>query len=636
MPKVPFFPMKPKNTPINLSGSVIDFHAPEFNAPDDLNDWTGNYRSFQPLGDIITADMRHQMARRNNRSERDPFEESSKDFPEKAQENHDALIEPPEPLPVISGGRLLLVDTDLERALALAGELNEKGLICTPVITSRPSEKPSFSEEGNTDFHIGDGVTISGVFGNFSAAWAAGDRHPSLTTPLIERPPSFDLVLDLQPRPSYAGEILPLGYYATGGEASDLAQAMAELPEMRGRFLRPRFTSLLKERCFHGRLRGQDCRRCLAACPFDALQSIKNQVAIDPFLCQGCGACTLVCPSEAFILHKPSRDESIRGLQSLMNKDSNPHGPPITLVLRYAGLGENSIPPLLRTDPAKDRLCLEFESGSLMGLDIFLAALAFGAREILIPWDPRTWSHIGKILEFQVEMGRAILRGLGWDMDRIRLIEKPSNDRGRSLEASFTGGRLINYSDHHPAFMSSPFHPTPNADKRSLILQSARHLFDSSPVQDPTLPLPEGAPFGTVVLDKKVCTLCLACASACPSGALSAGGSTPRLLFQESLCHQCGLCQAACPESALRLVPRLLCDPPQVQSHQVLQEAEPFRCIACGRPFAPPAMIHHIQEKLQGHWMFTEPRQLRRLQMCRTCRARDALTSSDWRLWNQS
>ena len=37
------------------------FHLPKFNIVDGLNDYDDDYTTFAPLGDIITADMRHQM-----------------------------------------------------------------------------------------------------------------------------------------------------------------------------------------------------------------------------------------------------------------------------------------------------------------------------------------------------------------------------------------------------------------------------------------------------------------------------------------------------------------------------------------------------------------------------------------------
>jgi hypothetical protein len=67
----------------------------------------------------------------------------------------------------------------------------------------------------------------------------------------------------------------------------------------------------------------------------------------------------------------------------------------------------------------------------------------------------------------------------------------------------------------------------------------------------------------------------------------------------------------------------------------VLHEADAFRCIKCDSPFAPRAMVNRMQERLKDHWMYANERQLRRLQMCRVCRTRDALMSEDMKSWNR-
>ena len=149
-------------------------------------------------------------------------------------------------------------------------------------------------------------------------------------------------------------------------------------------------------------------------------------------------------------------------------------------------------------------------------------------------------------------------------------------------------------------------------------------------------PLPAGSPFGAVTVDSAACTLCMACAVACPSGALLASGDLPRLEFVEARCHQCGLCEETCPEGAIRLLPRMLCDPRAAEMPAVLHEVEPFRCVECGVPFATRAMIDRMKDKLMGHWMYADERQLRRLQMCGTCRTRDALGSQDMKSWRRS
>lgn len=43
------------------------FHSPDFNIRDGLDDYDGIYTEFEKLGDVITADMRHQMEKETSR-----------------------------------------------------------------------------------------------------------------------------------------------------------------------------------------------------------------------------------------------------------------------------------------------------------------------------------------------------------------------------------------------------------------------------------------------------------------------------------------------------------------------------------------------------------------------------------------
>lgn len=51
------------------------FHSPKFNVLDGLDDYMGDFRNFEPLGDLVTAEMRHrieQAARRLAESLEEP------------------------------------------------------------------------------------------------------------------------------------------------------------------------------------------------------------------------------------------------------------------------------------------------------------------------------------------------------------------------------------------------------------------------------------------------------------------------------------------------------------------------------------------------------------------------------------
>ena len=255
------------------------------------------------------------------------------------------------------------------------------------------------------------------------------------------------------------------------------------------------------------------------------------------------------------------------------------------------------------------------------GLELLLAAIAFGAGRVIVACTPQNPECIRNEVERQVQMADVVLQGLGMPGNTVLLTGRVN---GGAEEASSN------------AFLPPvPEELSGAPDGRAGVRRTVQRLYDQSGAKQPGLEMPEGSPFGAVTVDPASCTLCMACAVACPSGALTAGGDTPRLTFIESRCHQCGLCKDACPEAAIRLLPRILCDPAAVDAPAILREAEPFRCVVCGVPFATQAMIDRMQEKLTGHWMYAGERQLRRLRMCRTCRTRDALTSQDVNVWNR-
>jgi ferredoxin len=131
--------------------------------------------------------------------------------------------------------------------------------------------------------------------------------------------------------------------------------------------------------------------------------------------------------------------------------------------------------------------------------------------------------------------------------------------------------------------------------------------------------LPAEAAFGEVSLVESRCTVCMACVSQCPGGALMEGGDRPQLKFVEDNCIQCGMCARVCPEDAIAPSPRYLFDGPQRRKVRVLKEEVPFQCVRCGKPFATHSVIRKITQKLRGHPNFG-PRELARLEMCEDCR----------------
>lgn len=71
------------------------------------------------------------------------------------------------------------------------------------------------------------------------------------------------------------------------------------------------------------------CGRCVKICAFNALSINNQQLTINNFFCEGCGACEVVCPAKAIIM-KPIENAEIR-------IKKNVHGFPLISAQLYPG-----------------------------------------------------------------------------------------------------------------------------------------------------------------------------------------------------------------------------------------------------------------------------------------------------------
>jgi ferredoxin len=111
-----------------------------------------------------------------------------------------------------------------------------------------------------------------------------------------------------------------------------------------------------------------------------------------------------------------------------------------------------------------------------------------------------------------------------------------------------------------------------------------------------------GSPFGSLQVDTAKCTMCLSCVGACPEARWPTTPTSRSCKFIEKNCVQCGLCATTCPESAITLQPRLwLADGGKARKvARVLNEAEPYRCIQCGKPFGTLRAIENMIDQAVG------------------------------------
>jgi ferredoxin len=210
-----------------------------------------------------------------------------------------------------------------------------------------------------------------------------------------------------------------------------------------------------------------------------------------------------------------------------------------------------------------------------------------------------------------IALADPILAGLGFGTGRVATIE---------TDDPFALGDALRAIDPKDGAVR-PATFTAVGAKRDVLRLALRELHHAAPAPVDIVPLPEGAPFGTLLLNTEGCTLCLSCVSACPTGALSDEQERPLLRFAEDACVQCGLCKATCPEKVISLRPQLDFRASTAPA-RVLKEEEPFCCIRCGKPFGVKSSVERVAAKLEGkHWMFqNSAKRLDVIKMCADCR----------------
>ena len=447
---------------------------------------------------------------------------------------------------------------------------------------------------------------------------------------------AFDLVLDLGAAPVIDWHAPPQGYFHVPGglaHASGL-QALMRLRDMVGEFEKPKFFDYKQKLCAHSRNEVVGCNACIEVCSAHAVSSDKERqrIVVNPNLCVGCGACTTVCPTGALGYTYPRAPHQGLKLRTLLSTYAAAGGRDAALLMHSQEGGQALVEQLGRQAqlgrahgvPAHVIPVGLFHAAST-GIDLWLSAVAFGASQVLVLASGEEAPGYRAALATQMEIAQALLRGLGYAGTHLRLIEASSP---AALDAALAGLR-----ETRQQVPGQPARFAVGAEKRSTLELALDHLMDEAPaLRGPAdaplaIALPAGAPFGGITVDKDRCTLCLACVSACPAGALQDNANAPQLRLIEKNCVQCGLCESTCPENAISLVPRLLAAPQRKQP-VVLNEARPWACIRCSKPFGTQKAIEAMLGKLAGHAMF-QGEALERLKMCSDCRVIDLYSASN-------
>jgi ferredoxin len=414
----------------------------------------------------------------------------------------------------------------------------------------------------------------------------------------------FDLVLDLSRQPLLRTHELPQGYFAPGDDPLEQALAAQKLVSLVGEFEKPRFFKYREKICAHSRSGREGCNQCIDVCSSGAIRADGDHVKVESHLCAGCGGCATVCPSGAMSFAYPNVPDMGMRLKAALSTYREAGGKDACILFHDAREGRAAVLNLGRRGkglPARV-IPLECFHVASIGMDLMLGAIAYGASQVVIVSTENVADGYGAALERQMGYAQTILNGLGYSGTHFSVLESPAKVWDLAPAATVAKAATFNLSP----------------DKRTSLDFAIDHLARDRQVQE--IKLAAGAPFGALVVNKATCTLCKACIGACPESALLDSPETPSLRFIERNCVQCGLCADTCPEDAIQLVPRLLLGS-QAKEPVTLNEAQPFHCVRCGKPFGTRQMVENMLGKLSGHSMFAGG--TRRLQMCGDCRVVD-------------
>lgn len=523
-------------------------------------------------------------------------------------------IEPTSSVSLTSEGALLVVGTDdhaIEAAKQAAGRLDVTVLLtkATDVSPPRLMDVPVFT--GKIKAARGHLGAFSLDIAGFAPAQPSSRDHLSFDEVAQSGTSTCDLILDLRGgTPLFPAPEKRDGYFNPDpGNPAAVQRALFDLVDLVGTFDKPRYVDFDADLCAHARSGITGCTRCLDVCPAGAIEPAGDSVAIDPYVCAGCGSCASVCPTGAAGYALPAGDGLFRRLRTLVHTYREGGGSNPVLLIHEFGSGDDIIDAIARSGRGLPANVLPFAVNAVtqMGLEGLLGAIVYGANRCVALVNPAKTDEAAG-LTGQIDLGNAILDGLGYGADRLGLLEAADPD---AVE------RTLYETPVPPSPAQGDFAPL--GRKRALLPLALYQLRKNAPAPVDVLPLPEGAPFGTVEVRVEGCTLCLACVGACPTGALKDNPEKPMLRFREDACVQCGLCKVTCPEKVIAMEPRLSFTD-DARNHIVVKEEEPYHCVRCGKEFGTQSSIERMIEKLSGHSMFADPGRLEMLKMCEDCR----------------
>ncbi len=474
----------------------------------------------------------------------------------------------------------------------------------------------------NFDIAAGNLRSASGTIGNFAvvvddyAPLNMGGRGSLKFGEFINgAKSSCDLIFDLTTQTSlFASPEKVDGYFKIDPTNNlEIEKKLFDLVQLIGSFEKPLYVKLNESLCAHSRASKIGCTKCIDVCPAGAIQAAGDFVNVSNDICAGCGSCAAVCPSGAISFDDPPFEFLLKRIQSLSETFQKTTNIPPQLLIYETEFGQELIMLFARYGRGLPPTMIPMSVAHIEGIGHteLLAAITTGFSDVLVLKSPKTNSLT---INSELSIARAILEGTNQDPNRIRVIDPRDPDE------------LDKFVYYPPSPPISTDAVLLLGGRRDITRISAQKLFESELSDhsekscNPIIALPKHSPYGEILVNSDACTLCLACASLCPTGAIGDHSDRPEINFTENACIQCGICASTCPEDAISLIPRLNTNK-DVLTARVLNYEEPFNCISCNRPFGVKSTIERIVKQLEGkHWMYKNSDKTKLVKMCDDCR----------------
>jgi len=327
------------------------------------------------------------------------------------------------------------------------------------------------------------------------------------------------------------------------------------------------------DRCVAVRNRNATCRKCVQACPFDALKVEANELSLDATSCVGCGACIGVCPTEALISAElPDNALSAAAIKALENADG-------VGVIACARISSKHL-----ADPEK---YVEVSCLACVDESIIVELVAQGASSIvLVDGVCKTCKYRDCVacVEDAMDQARLVIHAGGSTCTVERASSFPDELLIEDATGMFGSTRRGFFSDAVGAARETAMVAAKTTIEQELGMKVqepsiGERLRVTKSGSLPTIDAPrhdrllnafdalggqvgdrlDSRKFATVSIDSDKCNSCGMCAVFCPTGALrrdeSQASSDPIsfIEFSASECVNCLLCKDVCWKGALTL-----------------------------------------------------------------------------------